>query len=160
MECLLENSGQILGFLNNVAVLYKRLARARDIRLLKDVSAEQIASYLTCDGYHRNRVGVRGGNTRDQVCSARSRGRNANARFAAAARVSACRVSRVLLLTNKNVLNIGVIYFVIERANCRARITKDDLDALSFQTFYHDFRSANHVHCPSLAVILDKTPNK
>ena len=37
---------------------------------------------------------------------------------------------------------------VLEKIPEAAGITKDDLDALGFQTFYHDFSSANHEIVP------------
>lgn len=147
---------QILGLFNNVTVLYKRLARAGDVRLLKNVSAEQIAAHLSGNRDKRNRVGIRRGDTRNQVCSARARCRDAYAGLVAAPCVAARHMSRVLLLTNQNVLNLRIVNFIVKGANSSAGIAKDDLNALCFQTFYHYFGTANHAVCPSLCFFFVK----
>ena len=151
MEGLLEYSRQILGFLDYVAVFYKRLARACDVRLLENISAQKVAAYLTRDRDKRDRVGVGCGDTRNQVGSARTRGRDAYARNTArtAARVTARHMRGVLFLTDKDMLDgSGIINFVVERTNGRTRITKDDFHALSFQTLNHNFSSADHCVMP------------
>ena len=105
VERLLENARQILSFAHEVAVLDERLARAGDVRLLEHISAQQVAFDLTRDSDHGYRVRICGGDARDKVCGAGARGRDTNARKSAAARITARRVRRVLLLTHEHVLN-------------------------------------------------------
>ena len=152
MERLLENTRQILGFADEVAVLYKRLARARDVGLLKNVPAEQVASDLSRDRNHRNGVRVGCGDAGYEVCRSGARGRDTNSGKSAAAGISACGVSRVLLLTDKNVPDGRIIELVIERTYRRAGVAKYDLNALRFQTFYHNFSAADHCVVPSFCL--------
>ena len=154
MERLLENARQILCLADDVAVLDKRLARARDVRLLKDVSAQQVASYLTGNGDHRNRIRIGGGNAGNQIGRAGARGGNANAGKAAAAGIAACRMRRVLLLTHQNVLNGRIIELVIERANRRAGVAEHNLNALRFQTSHHNLCAADHSVIPSFGILI------
>ena len=149
MKRLLKNTGQILGFADDVAVLDKRLTGAGDVSLLKHVSAQQVAPDLTGDGDHGNRVRISRGNAGNQVGRTGPRGCHANTGKSAAAGIAACRMRRVLFLTNQNMLDGRIIELVIERTNRRAGIAKDDLNALRFQTFHHDFSAANHCVIPS-----------
>ena len=152
MERLFENPWQILCFADKVAVLYKRLARAGDVSLLKNVSAQQIGAHLSGDRDHWDRIGVGSGYTCYQVCRSGTRGCDAYAGLAAATRIAACRV---LLLADENMLDIRIIDFVVERANRRSGIAKDDLDALCLQTFYHYLSTADHVSYPPCPIDYD-----
>jgi len=74
----LEHTRQIGRFGHQITVLGERLCRTGDIRLLKHVTADQIASDLTRDDDQRDRIHIRRSNTCQQIGSARPRSRNTN----------------------------------------------------------------------------------
>ena len=59
-------------------------------------------------------------------------------------------MSRVLLLTDKDMLYIRIVELIVKGANRSAGIAKDDIDTLRLQAFYHNFGTVDHAVCPSL----------
>lgn len=72
----LENLRNIRSVFNYVAVFGKRLRCAGDVRLLENVTSEQIAAHLPCDHHQGNGIHMCRGDAGDQVGSAGTGGGN------------------------------------------------------------------------------------
>ena len=143
----LKNSGKLRCVLDKIAVLDKRLCRARCVHLLKNVAAYLVGGDLSRNADDGYAVGVSGGDSGHKVHCAGSRGGNADRGLSGDTRVAVCGVSRIGFVADKYMPYIGACKLVIKRADGSAGITKDDLDTLFFQTFYHcfgGFDQSNH----------------
>ena len=154
MESLFENSRKVFCFADEITVLYKRFTSSRDVSFLKDISAEKVGTNLTCNGNNRNRVRIGGCNACDEVGCTGTGSCHANTGTITASCIAACRMSSVLFLTHKNVGNARIVNLIVKWADSRTWITKDYINALGFQTFYHNFSTADHYVLSLLSFLL------
>ena len=151
---LFENPRDVRGVFYNIAVLRKRLGRARDIGLLEHVPSQLLRADLPGDCNDRYGIHIRRCKRRNQVGRARPGGRNADGRAAAHARIAACGMSRVLFLPDQDMPYIRVGKRIIKRADRRARIAEYILDTFVLKTFYHRLRTGYHAACPLYHILI------
>ena len=157
MERFLEDAREILGALDQVGVLGEGLAGAGDVGLLKDVAAEQLRIDLPRNGHERDAVHVGCGDAGNEIRRAGAGGGDAHAGLSGGTGVAAGGMSRILLLADENMADLRLIEEIIERADCRARISEGKLYAFKLQTFHHHFRAAYH-EAPSFPYDLTRSP--
>ena len=74
MKSLLENTGDFVCVLYQIAVFHKRFHRAGNIRLLEHVAADQFGVYLAGNTYQGNAVSKSRGDSCDHIGSSRAGG--------------------------------------------------------------------------------------
>ena len=144
VEGLLDHPGDVVGVLDQIAVLGEGGHRAGDVHLLEDVPAQQIAGDLARDGHHGDGIQIGGGNAGDQVGGSRARGHHAHPRSAADTGIAGCRVSRVLFRPDQGIADLRVgLQGVHRRADRCPGISENVLHLLLQQAFDQRFRSSH-----------------
>ena len=144
VEGLLYHSGDVVGVLDQIAVLDKGGHGAGDVHLLKDVPAQQIALHLAGDGHQGDGVHIGGGDAGDEVGGARPGGDHTNAGLARHAGVAGGHVAGVLLRADQGIGDVRVGQGVHRRADGGSRIAEYVVHMLPFQTFHQCLGSADH----------------
>ena len=123
---LLDDAGDVVGVLDQVAVLGEGGHRASDIHLLEDIPPQQIAGYLAGDGYHGDGIHIGGGDAGDQVGGARAGGHHAHPHLPADPGIAGGHMARVLLRADQGVADLRVgLQGVHRRADGGAGIAED-----------------------------------
>ena len=126
MKGLLDDAGDVVGVLDQVAVLGEGGHRASDIHLLEDIPPQQIAGYLAGDGYHGDGIHIGGGDAGDQVGGARAGGHHAHPHLPADPGIAGGHMARVLLRADQGVADLRVgLQGVHRRADGGAGIAED-----------------------------------
>ena len=89
------------------------------------------------DGNDGNRIHVCGGDTSDQIGSARSGGSHADTDLSGGSRIAVRRVGSSLLMGGEDVTDLLVMFieFIINIQDRAAGITENGIHSLLFQTF-------------------------
>ena len=131
MERLLDRQRELPRVANLEAVFHDGARDTHHVRFLKRVLANQMALDLSRKHHHRDRVHVCGGDARNRVRGAGSRGHQHHAGLARRPCVPIRRVRRGLLVAHEHVGDFsGFEKGVVDVKNCAARVAKDEFDAL------------------------------
>ncbi len=159
-----NGSRHFAGMGHQIIVLGDRKSDAGDVRFLKRVGADQLASHLSGNADDRRRIEHGRGNSGDHVGGARARSGDGDSNLPAGSRVAVGHVRGALLVTHQNVMNLAVLERVVGRQNGAAGIAEDDLHALTLQAFPKNAgaRSCSFPIClvhhgPVLALLKSKT---
>ena len=133
VERFLHDPRDVVHIFYEIVVLRDRRRDADNIRLLKGILADVRIRHLSRDADHRHGVHMRRRDARHEICRARSRGRKGDADLARRSGIAVRRVRCPLLVARQDMRKIHLIYFIVEREDCPARIAKHDLDALRLQ---------------------------
>ena len=150
VEGLFHDPGDIRSFAHDIAEFNEGLAGTGHIDFLEDVASHEVRIHLARDADQRNAVSKRGGDSRDQIGRAGTAGDNGDADLARDPGIPAGLVGRVLLLSHKDGLDIGIQNAVIERTDGDSGISEDVFHPLSLETFhnciccYHLCSSCHH----------------
>ena len=131
---LFDDARQIRRVLHEIIMLRNRRRNTHDVRLLERIFSNVRICHLSRDADHRHRVHMCRRNPRHEIRRAGSRCCKYDADLPRRAGVPVCRMCRALLMTRQHMPEPHFINFVIQRKHRAARIAKDDLDALLFQT--------------------------
>ena len=137
-----NHTRQIRRVTHNIAMLYAGQSHTDDIDLLERVCAHQICRHLTRDKHDRYRIeiGVRYG--RNQICRPRPRRSHRRANFARCARITNGGHTAALFMSAQNMTQIWKARkLVIDGHNRPARISKNHVHALRFQTLQQELRA-------------------
>ncbi len=137
IESSFEYLGGVLGALEKIAVLDKRLGGARYIRLLKHVAPKLVGIHLTGYYNHRHGIHIRRGYRRYEIKRARSRRGYRHRRLSADTRIAACGMPAVHLVPHQNVPYLRIIQFIIKRAYRRARVAENGGYTLRLKALRH-----------------------
>ena len=144
VEGLLDDAGDVVGVLHQVAVLGEGGAGAGDIHLLEDVPAQQVALDLAGDGHHGDRVHVGGGDAGDEVGGAGAGGHHTHSGLTRHAGVAGGHVTGILLGAHQGIGDVGGGQGVHGGADGGAGVTEDPLHTLAFETLHQDLGSVDH----------------
>ena len=144
MKGLLYHSGDVVGVLDQIAVLDEGGHGAGDVHLLEDVTAQQIALYLAGDGHQGDGVHIGGGDAGDEVGRARPGGDHAYAGLARHAGVAGGHVAGVLFRADQSIGDVRVGQGVHRGADGGSRIAEHVVHMLPFQAFHQCLGSADH----------------
>lgn len=111
----LENLRNIRSVFNYVAVFGKRFRCAGDVRLLENVTSEQIAAHLPCDHHQGNGIHMCRGDAGDQVGSAGTGGGNTYADSAGNAGIPTGGMSSILFGTHEYMVYSAADKAVVKR---------------------------------------------
>src|SRR6266849_1806602 len=143
-----DGTRDLAGMGHEIVVLGDGKRDAGDVRFLKSVGADQLATDLSRDAHDGRGVEHGRGDARDHVRSARTGGRNRNAYVSADARVAVGHVGCALLVTHQHVMDLAVLQRVVGGKNRAARISEDVLHAFPLETFPDDLCSGFHRQLP------------
>ena len=114
---------------------------ARNVRLLKRVRADQLASHLPRNAHDRRGIEHGRGNAGHHVRGARTGRGDRHTNAPGSARVAIGHVRRALLVADEYVMDIAVLQRVIGGQNRAAGIAEYGGNALLFQTFPENLRA-------------------
>ena len=144
IERFSERFGQIVGGLQQEAMLDHGHGDAHDVGFLERIGAYNAARDLAADHDQRDRIHVCSGYSRDGIRSARAAGDQHNAHFAGCARVAVCHMRGALLVAREHVANFpAVVEGVVNLNGLTARITEDGIDSLCFERGYDGLRAGH-----------------
>ena len=144
MKGLLHHPGDVVGVLDQIAVLGEGGAGAGDVHLLEDVPAQQVALDLAGDGHHGDGVHIGGGDAGDEVGGAGAGGDHAHAGPARHAGVAGGHVSGVLFGADQGIGNAGGGQGVHGGADGGAGIAEYPLHTLPLQALHQGLGSVDH----------------
>ena len=102
MESFLEHPRNIIYVFDQITVFYKGLHRPGNIRLLKNIAAEQFRIYLPGNTHKRNTVRKSRGNTGDHIGRAGTGSHRADPHLSGHSRKPVCRMGCVLLRSDQD----------------------------------------------------------
>ena len=106
MKGLRHNAGDVVGVLDQIAVLGKGGHSAGDVDLLENVPAQQMAGDLAGNSHHGNGVQIGSGNAGEQVGGSRAGGDHADPHLAGDPVIAGGHVPGVLLRPHQGVADL------------------------------------------------------
>ena len=135
IESLANRARHFAGMRYQIIVLGDGERDTGDVSFLKRVGSNQLAADLSGDADDGRRVQHGRRNARDHVGRARPGRGHRHAHSASGAGEPVGHMSRALLVTYQDVVNLAVLQRVVGGQNCAARIPEHRLHALAFEAF-------------------------
>ena len=131
MEGFLDGGGDLARAHDKVVVLGDGEGDPGDVRFLEAVTADEITGDVAGDDDHGDGIHVGGTDTGHEVGGARAGGREADAGPTAGPSVAVGGVSGALLMTDEDVLDLGVFAeAVVEREHDAAWVAENKIGVL------------------------------
>jgi hypothetical protein len=130
-------------------MLGTRAGNADDINLLESVVADQLGGDLSGKYNQRYRVHIRRSNSGNRVCRSRAGRHQANAGFAAGARITVGSMHGPLLVPDQYVSDICFGKLIEKINNHAARKPEDRFHTFVFKHFHHYLSAASLHFCAS-----------
>ncbi|MNJ58484.1 hypothetical protein D3C77_541170 [compost metagenome] len=144
VECLMNDTRQLLYAANQIAMLRNRHRNAGNIRFLEGIRSDQTGYDVPGDNHQRNRVHERCSNTGDRVRRPRSRSCDTYPYFAARPCIAVSRMNRSLLMSCQQVMKVvKSIQRIIDVQYGPAWVSEDAFDTFQHQAPKQYFRSRN-----------------
>ena len=135
VESLLDDAGDVVGVLHQIAVLGEGSHGAGDVHFLEDIAAQQMAGDLTGDGHHGDGVHIGRGDAGDEVGCAGTGGDHTHAYLAADTGIAGGHVACVLLGAHEGIADFRMLLQgIYGGADGGAGITENVIDAFLQQT--------------------------
>ena len=136
---------QHLRVLYLVIMLSNRHGNIHNIYFLKGIPPQQVGIYLSCKSHHWNRIHKGGSQASYQIGSPWAGGGNTHPHLACSSGVAICPMSRILLMSGKNLIDIlCIIKGIVKRKYHASRIAKKSIYTLLPQDF-HNYLSSIHI---------------
>ena len=136
VERLLENAGNVIDILDEIAVLDEGFHRTRDVGLLEYVAAQQFTVYLTGDADQRDAVRKSRGDAGNHICRTGAGGDCTDTGLSGHPCHSARGMRRILLCPYQNRLNFRVQNTVEKRTDRHAGIPEHRGNPLRLKALY------------------------
>ena len=133
VERLAHGGGQVIGGLQQEAVLDDGHRDAHDVGFLERVGADDGALHLAGDHDHGHAVHIGGGDGGDDVRGARPARHEADAGSPGHARVAVGHMGRALLVAREDVTDGRIVERVVDFDDGAAGIPEDHVDALGLE---------------------------
>jgi hypothetical protein len=145
VERLLHDARDVAGFLDQEAVLDRRVGDAGDVRLLEAVLAEHGPDDLAAENDQRHRIGQRREQARHRVGGARARGHDHHAGLAGRARVAVGHVRGALFVAGEDEPDLRFVEGVKEGDGRAAGQPEHDVDPFTLQALHYLLSARGHL---------------
>ena len=145
VPCLGDGVGEPVGVQNAEVVFRDRHEEAVGIHLLEGPESQGSRTDLSGQCEHGDGVGVRGGNSRDEVGRSGTACGKTDSGASAGACITVGHVGCALLVTYEDVPDAGVVEFVVDGDDASAGVSEHRVDAFLVEHGYQCFR-AFHVN--------------
>jgi hypothetical protein len=142
MKCFVHHTWEVIDIFNKPVMLGDRHCNTGDVCFLEGIFTDDFGADLPGDGYHRDRVHHRIADSGDQVGCSWPGCPDTNADLTGCVGISFRHVSAALLVPDQHMLKkLAVVDFIVKRNNRAARISEDNLNALTAETLQEGFRA-------------------